>query len=51
MYIRPKPEPWGKPGKKALRTQGFQFLSVRKKVRPSAGKDRHNFITKKVSSL
>ena len=23
--------------KKALRTQGFEFLSVRKKVRPSAG--------------
>ena len=28
----------GKTGKKASRTQGFDFLSVRKKVRPSAGK-------------
>ena len=26
--------------KKALWTQGFEFLSVRKKVRPSAGKDQ-----------
>ena len=30
--------PVPKPSKSALRTQAFSFLSVRKKVRPSAGK-------------